>query len=117
MQRSPSPLRTPASQGVTLVSVWALSGLASCAPEISCENLCERTLACEVTFAPSDDIDGKKVTAGSRSDQESCVLGCEENPAVTADSARCVDSVTDVDSDPVTCQRPVAACFDVLLDG
>lgn len=100
---------------VGLVGLSVASALAGCEPEVLCENLCTRTLACEVTFAPSDDVDGNRILLGERSELQSCVRGCEESPAVTAESGRCVDAVTDKDSDPVTCQVPVAACFNIEL--
>lgn len=86
-------------------------GAVGCAPEVNCENLCQRTLACEVSFAPSDDIQGDKVKSGERTDLESCALGCGENPAVTVESAQCVDEITNKTSDPVQCQAPVLDCF------
>jgi hypothetical protein len=84
---------------------------AGCGPRVNCENLCVRTLACEVTFAPSDDVNGDKIKNGERTDEESCALGCEENPAVTVESAACVDDVTNAETDPGTCQEKVLACF------
>ena len=84
---------------------------ASCGEQVSCVNLCEHTLACEVTFAPRDDLDGRRITSGERTDAEDCRLGCEENPAVTPKSAKCVDAETAKSTDPAVCQRPVLACF------
>lgn len=84
---------------------------AACGEKVNCANLCTRTLACEVTFAPSDDLEGAKIASGERTDEESCALGCEENPAVTPESATCVDGVTDASTDPVVCQPQVLECF------
>ena len=94
-----------------LVVVVAVTAGAACAGEVNCENLCLHTLACEVTFAPADDIDGAKIESGERTDDEGCALGCAENPAVTVDSALCVDNVTAADTNPATCQGPVLECF------
>ena len=82
-----------------------------CGGEVNCENLCTRTLTCEVTFAPSDDLEGAKIVSGERTDEQSCALGCAENPAVTTESAQCVDEVTNASQDPVVCQRQVLDCF------
>ena len=79
--------------------------------EVNCENLCIRTLACEVTFGPSDDPEGALIASGERTAEQSCALGCEENPAVTPESALCVDEVTNADTNPATCQPPVLECF------
>ena len=91
---------------------------AGCGAEVNCENLCTRTITCEVDFKPSDDIDGAKVASGERTDLESCTLGCEENPAVTPESALCVDNVTNASQDPAVCQPQVLDCFGAqLADG
>lgn len=84
---------------------------AGCGGEVNCENLCTRTLVCEVEFAPSDDLEGAKIASGERTELQSCALGCEENPAVTPESAQCVDEVTDASQDPVVCQPQVLECF------
>lgn len=94
-----------------LVVVVTVSVGSACGGEVNCENLCLHTLACEVTFAPSDDLEGEKIKSGERTDAGSCALGCAENPAVTVDSALCVDDVTAADTNPSTCQAPVLACF------
>lgn len=94
-----------------LIVVVAVTAGAACSGEVNCENLCLHTLACEVTFAPSDDIDGAKIESGERTAEEGCALGCEENPAVTVDSALCVDNVTATDTNAATCQGPVLECF------
>ena len=82
-----------------------------CGGSVNCENLCQHTIACEVTFAPSDDLAGDKIKSGERTNLQSCALGCEENPAVTVDSAVCVDNVTIPPTDPAVCQAPVLECF------
>ncbi len=98
-----------------VVGVWVvLSGVtlaASCGSGVNCENLCTRTLLCQVTFAPKDDLEGAKVASGERTAAESCALGCADQPAVTTESAQCVDDATDADQDPATCQGAVLACF------
>jgi hypothetical protein len=94
----------PALACAFLLSLTACGG-----DEVNCENLCKHTLACEVSFAPSDDLEGKKIKSGERTDLESCTLGCEENPRVTEESARCVDQVTVTTAEQ--CQEPVLDCF------
>ncbi len=79
---------------------------------VDCEALCQRTLACEITFAPGDDPNGQLVDSGERSALESCALGCAESPTVTVESAACVDGV-EINGDPALCQRPVAECLGV----
>ena len=92
-----------------LASLLWLPVLSSCGPHVDCDALCARTLACEVTFAASDDPTGAKIKSGERTDAQSCALGCEANPVVTVDSARCVDAVTITDA--AACQVPVKTCF------
>ena len=96
-----------------VVAVVLASALATgaCGEKVNCANLCTRTIACEVTFAPSDDLEGAKITSGERTAEASCALGCEENPAVTPESAVCVDDVTNASTDPVVCQPQVLECF------
>lgn len=84
---------------------------ASCGPNVNCENLCTRTLLCQVTFAPKDDLEGEKIANGERTAAESCALGCADQPAVTPESATCVDEATDASQDPAVCQDTVLACF------
>lgn len=91
--------------------VVVTSALGCGGAEVNCENLCVRTLACEVTFAPSDDLEGALIASGERTDEQACALGCAENPAVTAESALCVDEVTNADTNPATCQPRVLECF------
>jgi hypothetical protein len=99
-----------------LVVVFVLA--ASCGGDnVNCDALCTRTILCEVDFAPSDDPNKEKVLSGERTEQESCVIGCEENPAVTPDSARCVDQVTDASQDPAVCRDQVLACFEIPPPG
>lgn len=81
----------------------------ACGPSVNCENLCRRTLACEVEFAAPDDPDGALVESGERSELESCVLGCEASALVTVESASCVDEVDT--SDAAECQDDVLACL------
>jgi hypothetical protein len=91
-------------------AAFCASTATSCAPAIDCEALCARTLACEVTFGPSDDPDGAKIKSGERSDDESCAIGCEESPRVTVDNARCIDAL-EITSDPAQCQAQVMECL------
>jgi hypothetical protein len=91
--------------------VLAAVGLStSCTPEVDCGALCARTLACEVTFGPTDDPEGQKITSGERTDDESCAVGCEESPLVTVDNARCIDALQ-ITSDPEQCQQQVMDCL------
>jgi hypothetical protein len=92
-----------------LASLLLLPLLSSCGPHVDCDALCARTLACEVTFAASDDPTGAKIKSGERTDAQACAIGCNENPVVTVDTARCVDAVTITDA--ATCQEPVKTCF------
>ena len=96
--------------GAVLVLTCAFSAGSSCAPSIDCEALCARTLACEVTFGPSDDPDGSRLAAGERTDAESCAIGCEESPRVTVDNARCIDAL-EITTDPAQCQPQVMECL------
>ncbi len=96
----------------TLAVCLAIACAAGClGQEVNCENLCAHTLACEVSFSPADDADGKKLASGERTDAASCALGCEENPRVTVDAAKCVDAVPV--TTPEQCQAPVLACLGV----
>jgi hypothetical protein len=97
--------------------IAALAGLTAtaCGPSVSCENLCQRTLACEVSFQPPDDPTEERIATGERTELESCVLGCEASPLVTVESASCVD---DLDAqgrlrDAAVCQGEVLACLGV----
>jgi hypothetical protein len=94
-----------------LLALFVVAGALACAGEVNCEKLCLHTFACEVTFAPSDDIEGEKITSGERTEEQACALGCQEHPAVTVESARCVDEITAASTDPAACQEPVLACF------
>jgi hypothetical protein len=80
-------------------------------PQVSCENLCAHTQACNVTFRPTDDEDGALIRSGARTTDQDCVLGCQENPAVTVASANCIDTATAKSTDPAVCQAPVLACL------
>lgn len=104
-------MRSALSVLVVPVAVSAIFGASGCGQEVNCENLCTRTLVCEVDFAPSDDLEGVKIDSGERTDLQSCALGCAENPAVTPESALCVDEVTDASQDPAVCQPQVLQCF------
>ena len=89
--------------------VVAAAGLSGC-QHVDCEALCQRTLACEVSFAPSDDPSEERVELGERTSLQSCALGCEESPTVTVESASCVDEL-DIGGDPAQCQADVLTCF------
>lgn len=84
-------------------------GAAGC-PSVDCEALCQRTLACEVTFAPTDDPDELQVDSGARTALESCALGCQESPTVTVESASCIDAL-EISGDPAQCQPGVIDCL------
>ena len=106
--RRPSSFVAPLVAGVA--GFVGPIGAAGCAPTINCEALCARTLACEVTFGPSDDPDGSRIASGERSDEQSCAIGCEESPRVTVDNARCIDSL-EITADPGQCQPEVMECL------
>jgi hypothetical protein len=93
------------------VVVAAAPITSACGSQVSCANLCQHTQACNVTFRPTDDEDGALIRSGARSTDQDCVLGCEENPAVTVDSAKCIDDATAKSADPAVCQAPVLACL------
>jgi hypothetical protein len=93
-----------------LLCLW-LVGVIGC-QEVDCEALCQRTLACEVTFAPSDDPAEELVARGDRTALQSCVLGCSESPTVTLESAACIDDLT-IGGDPAECQPGVVTCLGV----
>lgn len=84
--------------------------LASGCSSVDCETLCEKTLACDIAFAPGDDPDEAKIISGERSELESCTLGCEESPTVTVESAGCIDTVAPSD-DVAVCQAPIMQCL------
>jgi hypothetical protein len=94
---------------LTTLLVPVALGAAGC-PSVDCEALCQRTLACEVTFAPSDDPDELKVDTGERTALQSCALGCEESPTVTVESASCIDEL-EITGDPAQCQPGVVDCL------
>lgn len=101
---------------VFLCSIAAVVASCGCGDDgsaVDCSALCARTLACEVTFAPSDDPEGEKIKSGERSDAESCALGCEESPTVTVEHASCVDGLDIVGGDPGSCQDAVLTCLEL----
>ncbi len=116
-------MRPPAAQRLaplTVVLAVVLGGATAslgvgCGPTVNCENLCARTMACQVTFRPADDLEGDKIASGERTAAESCALGCADQPAVTPESATCVDEATDASQDPAVCQDTVLACFGTNL--
>jgi hypothetical protein len=104
-------MRSALAVVVVPVALSAIVFASGCGEKVNCENLCTRTIVCEVDFAPSDDIEGAKIASGERTELESCTLGCEENPAVTPESALCVDEVTNASQDAAVCQPQVLECF------
>lgn len=103
----PRSLRSLALAG----SVVPFALLAGCGPQVDCELLCQRTLACEVTFEAPDDPNDRLVEAGERTELESCAVGCRASPLVTVESASCID---DLDTrDPGVCQDQVLECLAV----
>ena len=102
-------MRKPAHLVFALVAA-AAGMLANGCSSVDCEILCQKTLACDIAFAPDDDPDEQKILTGKRSELESCALGCEESPTVNVDNADCVDGVPpseDVD----VCQPPILECL------
>ncbi len=94
----------------SLALAAAIAG-AGCGPTVDCNILCQRTIACEVSFQPKDDPTEEKVAAGERTELESCELGCQESPLVTVDSATCIDGVEARDAN--VCQEQVLQCLGV----
>jgi hypothetical protein len=93
-----------------LLTVW-LVGVVGC-QDVDCEAVCQRTLACEVTFAPLDDPAEERVARGDRTALQSCTLGCSDSPTVTPESAACIDDLT-IGGDPAQCQSGVVTCLGV----
>jgi hypothetical protein len=89
----------------------ALVALAGCGPSVDCALLCDRTLECQVTFDAPDDPDASRVASGERTEEESCVLGCEASPVVTVERALCIDDLEV--GEPATCQEEVLACLEL----
>ncbi|MBL93026.1 MAG: hypothetical protein CMH56_14590 [Myxococcales bacterium] len=100
------PAKALLGGGSTLALLLALNG---CGETVNCENLCTRTLKCNVSFQPSDDPDRAKVLVGERTEQDSCAIGCNENQVVTVDAARCIDNVAIQDGP--TCQNEMLTCL------
>ena len=88
-------------------SLVALS-TAACSP-VDCDAVCDRTLACGVSFDAPDDPDGARIRSGERSEAESCVLGCQTSPLVDHEAARCIADVRPGDAE--VCEDQVAACL------
>ena len=86
---------------------------AGCGETVNCENLCTRTLKCNVSFQPADDPDRAKVAAGERTEQESCVEGCIANEIVTVERATCIDNVPMENA--LTCQNEMLDCLSALV--
>ena len=92
----------------------ASASLVGCGETVNCDNLCTRTLKCNVSFQPADDPDRAKVAAGERTEQESCVEGCVANEIVTVERATCIDNVPMENAQ--TCQNSMLECLDALVD-
>lgn len=90
--------------------IAAIAG-AGCGPTVDCTNLCQRTIACEVSFQPADDPTEEKVASGERTELESCAIGCEESELVTVESATCIDGLDVRDAN--VCQDQVLQCLGV----
>ena len=102
--------RSARGRGRSLGGALALAALTSaCGPSVDCELLCQRTLACEVTFGAPDDPDEALVASGDRTELESCPFGCQASPLVSVDTASCVDEVDTRDAS--VCQEQVLTCL------
>lgn len=103
----PRVLSSPLALFVVVTGI-AASG---CGPSVDCTALCQRTIACEVSFQPEDDPTEEKVASGERTELESCAIGCEESPLVTVESATCIDALDVRDAN--VCQAEVLQCLGV----
>lgn len=101
--------RLLAPSSALVLSALAAIAAAGCGPTVDCTNLCQRTLACEVTFTPADDPNEEKVASGERTVLESCAMGCLESPLVSVESATCVDGLDVRDAN--VCQEKVLSCL------
>lgn len=96
------------------VVVCALSPALGCGETVDCGALCDRTIACEVTFDAPDDPNGSRINDGTRTQRDACILGCEAHPVVDVESAACVDALET--QDPTVCQERVLDCFGLATD-
>ncbi len=101
--------------GIFRLGIFSIFALTGCGPDVDCEALCNRTMACEVIFDAPDDLDGEKIASGERTELEACTLGCQDHPLVTVENATCVDGLDT--RDPSVCQSQTLQCFDVDTDG
>lgn len=74
-----------------------------------CPAICQRCLACDVTFTPGDDPNLRKVESGERSPQQSCELGCQESLSLDAPTESCVLAVEA--NAPATCREQILTCL------
>jgi hypothetical protein len=98
----------PAFAAIALGAIASLA-TAGCAPPVDCAAVCERTLACEVSFQPPDDPAEERVERGERTELESCTLGCQASPLVDEESAACISTLDTRDAN--VCQADVLDCL------
>jgi hypothetical protein len=79
-----------------LFTVLCLIGAGACG-QPDCEKVCVRTLPCNLTFAPGDDPQLRKVESGERTAQGSCEQGCRESLTVDENREQCLLAVTTQD--------------------
>ncbi|MCP4502776.1 MAG: hypothetical protein GY822_22790 [Deltaproteobacteria bacterium] len=104
--------------GIFRLGIFSTFALTGCGPDVDCEALCNRNMACEAIFDAPDDLDGEKIASGERTELEACTMGCQDHPLVTVESANCVDGLDGLDTrDPSVCQSQTLQCFDVVTDG
>jgi hypothetical protein len=87
--------------------------LVGCGETVNCENLCKRTLKCNVSFQPADDPDRAMVAVGDRTELESCTTGCVDNEIVTVESASCIDALP-IENE-TACQNAMLDCLGALV--
>lgn len=87
--------------------------LVGCGETVNCENLCTRTLKCNVSFQPADDPDRAMVATGARTELESCTAGCVDNEIVTVERASCIDALPIENAN--TCQNAMLDCLGALV--
>jgi hypothetical protein len=87
--------------------------LVGCGETVNCENLCTRTLKCNVSFQPADDPDRAMVAAGERNELQSCTAGCVDNEIVTVERASCIDALPIQNEN--TCQNAMLDCLGALV--
>ena len=92
-----------------LLALFSVCFIVSACAGPDCPAICQRTLACDVTFTPADDPNLERVSVGERSAQESCELGCQESLGVDDHTEACVAAVKP--GVPAECRPDILACL------